>query len=507
MRTFQNPVLAGYHPDPSICRVDDDFYLVTSSFEWFPGLPVFHSRDLVHWRPLGHALDRPSQLPLDGVRSSGGLYAPTLRFHDGTFYLVCTLVDGTSWSGHFVVTATDPAGPWSDPHRLDGEGIDPSLFFDDDGRAWLTATRTTGRYEGHTEIWMREFDPARLCLIGDEHVIWDGAVKGAIWSEASHLYKVGGRYLLLTAEGGTAQDHAVMAARADRVTGPYAGDPRNPVLTHRHLGLGHPIVAAGHADLVETPGGEWWAVLLAMRPYGGHFSNLGRETFLAPVRWEDGWPVAGPVEASHPAPGLPAHPWPAEPVCDQFDAPDLAPCWNVPRTPRERWWSLTERPGHLRLRLRPESLAEPANPSFVGRRQQHADFAAFAALDFTPRGDHEQAGLALVQNEDHHLLLVVTANGLRVIRREGGADTLLAERPVPPGRLFLGIEARGQSYQPRFAGEPGRWEPIGGPVDGRLLSPEVAGGFTGAYAGVYASSNGHPSDNVADFDWFEYGPG
>ncbi|MFI0443871.1 glycoside hydrolase family 43 protein [Actinomadura sp. 6N118] len=501
---FQNPILPGCHPDPSICRVGDDFYLVISSFEWFPGLPVFHSRDLVHWRPLGHVLDRPEQLPLDGIRASGGLYAPAIRHHDGVFYVVCTLVDGTQWSGHFVVTATDPAGPWSEPHQLEGEGFDPSLFFDDDGRAWLTATRLTGRYEGHTEIWLREFDPVRMRLTGEEHVIWDGAVRGAIWSEAPHLYKVGGRYLLITAEGGTAEDHAVIAARADQITGPYEGCPRNPVLTHRHLGLDHPIVATGHADLVETARGEWWMVLLAVRPYGGYFANLGRETFLTPVRWEDGWPMAGPVEPFHAMPDLPEHRWPVEPSCDHFDAPDLAPWWNVPRTPRERWWTLSERPGHLRLRVRPESLAETSCPSFVGRRQQHRDFAAFTALDFTPANEHAHAGLALVQNENFHVLHVLGSDGLQVVRREQGIDTVLAKQPIPPGRLYLGVEARGQSYQMRYAVEPGRWQSLGDPVDGRLLSSEVAGGFTGAYLGMYASSQNHPAEGVADFAWFEY---
>ncbi|MBO2448839.1 glycoside hydrolase family 43 protein [Actinomadura barringtoniae] len=502
---FRNPILSGFHPDPSICRVEDDYYLVTSSFEWFPGLPIFHSRDLVHWRPLGHVLDHPSQLPLDGVKASKGLYAPTIRFHDGTFYVVCTLVDGTSWSGHFVVTATDPAGPWSEPHPLEGGDIDPSLFFDDDGRAWLTATRqVSGRHEGATEVWLREFDPAKLRLTGPEHVIWDGAVKGAVWPEGPHLYKIDGRYHLITAEGGTAHDHAVVSARADRVTGPYEGCPRNPVLTHRHLGLDHPITAVGHADLVRTPGGDWWMTLLAMRPYGGYFSNLGRETFLVPVRWEDGWPVAGPVEPSAAAPRLPEHPWPAEPACDHFDAAELGPYWNVLRTPRERWWSLTDRPGHLRLRVRPESLAGDGNPSFVARRQQHRDFAAFTALDFTPGGENECAGLALIQNPGFHVLFVLTTGGLRLVRREGGTDTTLAEHPVPPGPLYLGVEARGQSYEMRFAVQPGRWQRLGDPVDGRLLSPEVAGGFTGACIGMYASSLGRPSMSVADFDWFEY---
>ncbi|MFD0902885.1 glycoside hydrolase family 43 protein [Actinomadura sediminis] len=509
MNRFRNPILPGCRPDPSICRVGEDFYLVTSTFEWFPGLPVFHSRDLVHWRCVGHALDRPDQLPLDGVPASGGLYAPTLRHHDGRFHLVCTLVDGAEWSGHFVLTADDPAGPWSDAHRLDGEGIDPSLFFDDDGRAWCTGTRLTGRYDGHTEIWLREYDPSVPALVGEEHVIWDGTVKGAIWTEGSHIYKVGGRYHLVTAEGGTALDHAVMTARADAVTGPYEGNPRNPVLTQRHLGLNarageRPIVGTGHGDLVETPDGEWWMALLAMRPHHADRCALGRETFLTRVRWEDGWPVADPVEPVRAAPSLPPAPWPAEPACDHFDAPALAPDWSMLRPPRERWWSLTERPGHLRLRVRPETLADTANPSFVGRGQRHHDFAAFTALEFAPRDD-EQAGLALVQNGEFHVLLVSTERGLRLVKREQGLETVLAEAP-PAGRVRLGFEAHGRWYRALYAAEPGPFVPLGPPVDGDMLTSQVAGGFTGVFIGLYATANGRASRNHADFDWFEYRP-
>ncbi|HEX6470684.1 MAG TPA: glycoside hydrolase family 43 protein [Streptosporangiaceae bacterium] len=503
-RRFRNPVLPGFHPDPSVCRVGADYYLVTSTFEWFPGLPVFHSRDLVHWRQLGHVLDRPSQLPLDGMLPSRGLYAPTIRFADGTFYVVCTLMDG---GGNFVVTASDPAGPWSEPNWLpDAEGWDPSLFFDDDGRVWFTATRLTCKpaYEGDTEIWLRELDLTKMQLTGTECVLWGGALKGAVWAEAPHLYKVDGRYFLMIAEGGTEHDHAVTVACADRVTGPYHGNPRNPVLTHRHLGLDQPIVGTGHGDLVRTPAGDWWMVLLAMRPYDGYFYNLGRETFLTPVRWEDGWPVAGPVADTHPAPDLPERRWPAEPRCDHFDAIALGPSWNFLRTPREPFWSLTERPGHLRLRLRPESLADLANPSFVGQRQRHIDFAAHVSLEFTPRGAHECAGLALVQSNNFHVRFVVTEEGLRLVRRCRGTDETLAAAPVPHGRIFLGVEAYGQSYEMRYATDPGRWLRLGEPVDGRILSSTTTGGFTGAYIGMYASANGRPSDNVADFDWFEY---
>jgi alpha-N-arabinofuranosidase len=509
-----NPILPGCHPDPSICRVEDDFYLVTSTFEYFPGLPVHHSRDLVRWRLVGHVLDRPSQLPLDGVRPSGGLFAPTIRHHRGTFYVACTLVGGGTRSGNFVVTAPHPAGPWSEPTWLeDADGFDPSLLFDEDGRAWFHACRQVSpeAYFGETEVWLRELDLSTLALVGDEHVLWRGALRNVVWVEGPHLYRVGGRYLLLAAEGGTEHNHAVTVARADRVTGPYEGSRRNPVLTHRHLGRGHPVVGPGHADLVETSAGEWWAVLLAMRPYGGYTYNLGRETFLVPVIWEEGWPVfcpgVGQVPLELEGPALPAHPWPAEPARDDFDAPVLAAGWSQVRTPREECWSLSERPGHLRLRLRPESLADRAHPSFVGRPQQHMRFAARAALEFVPANEDECAGLVARLSEDFHLRLVGTLHGERVVRgvrRREGRDETLGEAPVAPGRVELAIEARGQDYELRVADRTGEWRTLVR-VDGRFLSPSAAAGdFVGTHLGMYASSQGHPSDNHADFDWFEY---
>ncbi|HHE72603.1 MAG TPA: glycoside hydrolase family 43 protein, partial [Chloroflexi bacterium] len=285
-QTFRNPILSGFYPDPSICRVGDDYYLVNSSFEYFPGLPIFHSRDLVHWRQIGHVLDRPEQLNLDGVRPSGGLYAPTIRYHAGTFYVTNTLVDGPGPKGNFIVTATDPAGPWSEPVWLDdAPGIDPSLFFDEDGRVWYVGNRHAfeGHYPGHCEIWLQELDLENMTLVGERYLLWDGALKGAVYAEGPHLYRVNDHYYLMIAEGGTGHDHAVTIARSDSITGPYYPNPRNPILTHRHLGQDYPIVGTGHADLVETQYGEWWMVALAMRPYDGYFYNLGRETFLIPV--------------------------------------------------------------------------------------------------------------------------------------------------------------------------------------------------------------------------------
>jgi xylan 1,4-beta-xylosidase len=488
-KTFRNPILPGCYPDPSICRVGDDYYLVASSFEYFPGLPIFHSRDLVHWHQVGHVFERTSQLNLEGVRPSGGLYAPTIRFSQGKFYVINTLVDGKARSGNFIMTATDPAGPWSEPCWLEAApGFDPSLFFDDDGRVWYTGNRLAAhsQYEGHTEIWLQELDLNMICLVGKPTVLWDGAVKGAVWAEAPHLYKIDGRYYLLIAEGGTAHHHAVTVARSEKVNGAYEANRGNPILTHRHLGLNYPIVGTGHADLVETQTGEWWMVLLAMRPYGGYFYNLGRETFLAPVVWEDGWPVVSPgtgrVEFGYPAPNLPERTWPAVPTCDQFDVPALALQWNILRTPPEEFWSLHERPGYLRLKVLPQRLSEPTTPSFIGRRQQHIHFEAETVIEFAPQNEHECAGLALVQNPDFHFLLTVTKGTelvVRLIKRAHGTDELLAEKAVPSGPLYLKVEADKQAYSFFVASEQDQWNSIAQEVDGRILSTPVAGGFVG----------------------------
>lgn len=512
-QSFHNPILSGCYPDPSICRVGEDYYLVTSTFEYFPGLPIFHSRDLVHWKQLGHVLDRASQLDLDEIRPSGGLYAPTIRHYNGIFYVVNTLVDGKAKSGNFIVTANRPEGPWSKPYWLrDVEGFDPSLFFDDDGRVWFTANRLReeGHYTGHTEIYICEIDIANTKLIGEETVLWDGAVKGAVWAEAAHIYKANSYYYLLVSEGGTAHHHAVTIARSKNITGPYEGNRGNPILTHRHLGLDYPIVGTGHADLVETQNGEWWLVLLAMRPYGGYFYNLGRETFLVPARWEDDWlivsPGTGRVEFEYPVPNLPEHVFQTPVSRDDFNVSTLDLQWNFLRTPRDEFYLLTERPGYLRLRLRPQHIAERSSPSFVGRRQQHTHFVAETIMEFTPQTAHECAGLVLRQNEDFHFRFVVTCERVPVIqltRRSHGQDQVLASQPVRPGRCALRVVAHEQIYNFYFATDDD-WQTLIEDVDGRILSTPVAGGFVGAYIGMYASSNGQPNTNHADFDWFEY---
>lgn len=520
MKTFRNPILPGFYPDPSICRVGEDYYLVTSTFEYFPGVPVFHSRDLVHWRQIGHALSRPSQLNLDDVPPSYGIFAATIRHHDGVFYVVTTWADVNRALHNFIVTTTDPASEWSEPYFLDdAPGIDPSLFFDDDGRAWYTGNRTPSgqdhRDTPRRELWAQELDLKTMRLVGGKYVLWDGMSRGEAVPEAPHLYKVGRYYYLLAAEGGTYFTHCVTLARSETLTGRYEACPNNPILTHRYLGIDYPISNVGHADLVQTQTGEWWMVALASRPYDGYFYNLGRETFLIPVRWEDDWlvvsPGSGRVEFEYAAPDLTEQHWDSPPACDHFDAPALALCWNFLRTPREPFWSLNERPGWLRLKLRPQQVSEAANPSFVGRRQQHRDFAGRTLLEFSPHAENERAGLVLLQNNDYHFRFVCAMNdaGEAVLRLEkcsDGVDQRLAEQPLDDyaGRLFLKVEARGQTYRFAFARSPEAWQPLAADVDGRILSTTIAGGFTGAYIGMYASGVGQPSDNHADFDWFEY---
>jgi len=511
-KTFRNPILSGCYPDPSICRVGEDYYLVTSTFEYFPGLPIFHSRDLIHWRQIGHVLDRPSQLHLDNIRPSAGLYAPTIRYHDGTFYVINTLVDGKTNSGNFIVTATQPQGPWSEPYWLGADGIDPSLFFDEDGKCWYVGTHLheEGYYKGHTEIFLQELDLEKMKLVGEARVLWDGALKGVVWAEAPHIYKVNGWYYLMIAEGGTAHHHAVTIVRSKNIAGSYETYRGNPVLTHRHLGLDYPIVGTGHADLVETQNGEWWAVLLAMRPYGGYYYNLGRETFLVPVRWEDEFPIFSPgtgrVEFEYSAPNLPEHLLEEETPRDNFDNSTLALHWHLLRTPRDESFTLTARLGYLRLHLRPQHLAEQSNPSFVGRRQQHLDFVTETVMEFTPQSANECAGLVLVQNNDFHFRFVVThenENIIRLIKRSHGNDEILASQSISAGYCILKVTAHEQDYNFYFSTD-GLWHTLAENIDGRILSTPVAGGFVGAYIAMYASSNGQPSTNHADFDWFEY---
>lgn len=512
---YLNPILAGFYPDPSITRVGDDYYLVNSSFAFYPGIPIWHSRDLVHWTQIGHVLDRPSQLALDSLDISQGVFAPTIRYHAGTYYVVNTLVGR---GGNFLVTATDPAGPWSDPVWLrEVDGIDPSIFFDDDGRAYVVNNGPpigTPLYDGHRAIWIQEYDAAARKMVGPRTLIVNGGVDIAtkpIWIEGPHLFKVDGKYILICAEGGTGDQHSEVVFRSDSVRGPYVPYEHNPILTQRQLDPARPfpITSTGHADMVQLPGGEWWAVFLGTRPYSDDSYNTGRETFLMPVRWVDGWPVitAGNevVPYVHERPSLPPQPASAVPTSgdfaerDDFDSTALAARWNTIRTPRERWYDLATSPGFLTLQARPAALDGRAQPSFLGRRQQHAWATASTAMLYAPTKVGDEAGLAAFQNDEYYLALTVALDeeGEPVVqveehagdRTDGGE--VLASAPVRVSTeepLYLRIRARGASYDFFYAYRPDDWVLLKGDVDGRMLSTKVAGGFVGTYFGMYAHS-------------------
>jgi alpha-N-arabinofuranosidase len=511
---YRNPILKGFYPDPSITRVGDDYYLVTSTFSYFPGIPVFHSRDLVNWTQIGNAIDRPDQLDFKNLGMSRGVFAPAIEHRNGTFYILNTCVD---CGGNFVITATNPAGPWSDPTwlpEIEG-GIDPSLFFDKDGSAWILNNgppEGEPLYEGHRAIWIQRFDPAASKMMGPRTLLVNGGVdlsKKPIWIEGPHIIRKDGFYYLIAAEGGTAEGHSQVVLRSRAVIGPYVPHAGNPILTQRDLSRErpHPITSAGHADFVQTPSGEWWATFLAVRPYAGDYYNTGREVFLMPVTWADGWPrITRPGQAIpyvHPRPLLPRQPAAAVPtsgsftVTDEFDGAALPPYWMMMRNPREQWHRL--RGGVLELRARPVGIGDFGNPSFLGRRQQHIDATATTSLRFRPQRVGDEAGIVAIQNDEYWYFLAVARESGRTVlkleRRNGAAEpaagTLLASVPLPPRHsapVQLRIRARGADYDFAYALQPGAWQPIGGRQDGTILSTKTAGGFVGALFGVHAYS-------------------
>jgi xylan 1,4-beta-xylosidase len=507
---YRNPIIAGFHPDPSVLRVGRDFYLINSTFSWFPGIPVFHSRDLVHWRQIGNAIDRQTQVDFTGLAMSRGIFAPTISFHRGRFFIVTTCVD---CGGNFVITATKPEGPWSDPVWLrDVEGIDPSLFFDADGSAWIVNNRGPEgkpRYDGHRAIWMQRFDPIALRTVGKPKLVVDGGANplaNPVWIEGPHLFTKAGRYYLSAAEGGTSVAHSQVIFRSDRVDGPYVPAPAsmNPILTQRDLDPGRPqpITSAGHADLVRLADDRWWAVFLATRPYTGDLYNTGRETFLLPVTWHGGWPTILPKGQQIPTvvrrPALPPGSALATSgtfaVRDEFDRPDLDRRWLMMRTPRERWWRVAG--GALRLQARGVGFGTTGQPSLIARRQQHADATVTTAVSFSPN-EGGAAGLALVQNDDFFLTSGVTRQHGRVsvaVWRRAGADqpatgVEVASVPIdwrPDTTVRLRVHARGGLYDFDFATGSGAWRPLAHDVNGTNLSTAKAGGFVGTMIGPFA---------------------
>lgn len=522
-RVFSNPIIPGFHPDPSICRVGDDYYLINSSFEWFPGIPIFHSKDLVNWEQIGHVLDRPSQLNLpDGMAHSNGIWAPTIRYHEGLFYVIVTCQE---CGGNFYVTALNPEGPWSEPVFIaDAPGIDPEIFFDDDGKTYYVGCAQgkwgePRRWQWEDRIYIQDIDLKTGKLKGEKTLLTTGHATNAKWCEGPHIVKRNGKYFLFTAEGGTWNNHAVTCHISDSVKGPYLPIDANPVLTHRYLGQDADITSIGHADLVETQFGDWYAVALGVRPIDG-FRNLGRETFLVPLRWEGDQPVFNPgigrILAVDKRPNLPWHPFSSTDEKDEFTSDKLGFQYNFLRTPERVWYTLKEKAGWLGIELRPQQISGMGNPSLIARRQAHHNFEACTKMNFVPGNEHECAGLVILQNNrfNYRLLLIKEGrkNYITLIKagkpgkefRNELVEEEMARVEYDGDEVVFSVEAVGLDYQFYFGKDSENMIPIGGVQDGRILSSNWAGGFIGAYVGMYVSSNGEPSDNQAWFDYFEY---
>ncbi|OON62722.1 glycoside hydrolase 43 family protein [Massilia sp. KIM] len=532
---IQNPILRGFNPDPSILRVGDDYYIATSTFEWYPGVQIHHSRDLVHWRLLGRPLSRASQLNLLGAPDSCGVWAPCLTHADGLFWLIYTDVKryGRTSTGaaggsaslrdfhNYLVTSSSIEGPWSDPVYLNSSGFDPSLFHDEDGRKYLLNQLWDHRPGGKrfAGIVLQEYSVEERRLVGSRHNIFAGTEHGL--TEAPHLYKRGGYYYLLTAEGGTGWNHGVTMARSGSLLGPYELHPDRTILSSRH----RPDVAlqrAGHADLVETQDGQTYMAYLCGRPLRNRGAcTLGRETAIQPVVWgDDGWlrtlDAQGTAQSQAPAPGLPEHRFEEAPARADFDAPELPIDFQWLRTPwPEELFSLTARPGYLRLYGR-ESLGSQFRQALVARRQQAHCYGARTLLDFEPEHFQQQAGLVCYYGAaKFHYLYVshdeVLGKHLRVMSslpNHVQADSFSAPLALPAGvPLELRVEVDEERLLFAYRLDGGPWQWLAQQFDASILSDEASApgqpNFTGAFVGM-ACQDMSGAGLHADFDYFDY---
>ncbi len=514
MVTALNPVLSGFYPDPSICRAGEDYYIVNSSFAYFPGVPIFHSKDLAHWEQVGNILDREEQLPLSGSEISEGIYAPSIRYNNGTYYMITTNV---SYGGNFIVTAEKPEGPWSKPYYLgeEAKGIDPDLFFDTDGRCYYVGTRPNPegvRYNGDWEIWVQELDLSQMKLTGESMAIWKGAVKDVIWPEGPHIYKIDGYYYLLHAEGGTGPEHSISVARSKELFKWFEGCPRNPVFTHRNLGMDYPVIYAGHGDLVDDGNGNWYIIMLASRPCKRH-SSMGRESFLARVTWENGWPVINAGIGK---------------LCESMELPfdeyrfaneishhDHLHFYDNKlddrllgiHTRNESQYSLNARKGFLRLFAGKGKIEDKTNASYLGIRQKDYCFEASTGLEFTPSAN-ECAGLVYYQNHENHLRMEIRKKGdnkaFYVVEHIHGKDNVLAVTEIgQEGLAEIVLRAENQTASVWI--KTGSEKVLAaGNINLLPYTTEEAGGFVGCTIGMYASANGEDGNNYADFAWLSY---
>lgn len=530
-QTFKNPILAGGYPDPSICRVGDEFFMVNSSFEYFPALPIHKSKDLVNWELVGHGLNRleqvSGQINLIDVQSNGGIHAPTIRSHNGKYYIITTNVyydeiKQRASATNFIITSSNPEGPWSNPIVIKGApGIDPDIFFDDDGTVWYAGNHQPSdpSFSGETEIWMQELDPINFQFIGQRFYVWRGAC-GGVWAEGPHIYKKDGNYYLLIAEGGTSFNHSIMVAVSDKITGPYTSNERNPIFSSRHLSYDNWVHSTGHGDLVELEDGRWYIVMLGVRGDVKRKSNMGRETFIAPVSWESDpydwkerkivWPVIAPqsgrILKNNPVIFSETIQNKELFFVDDFNEANLGLAWNHRRAPMQNMFDLASNPGSLRVYANPNILHERKRANFIGIKQTESEFSFEAKMTFSPSGDSDESGIAIVQKDNNFLSLTIKPFNENVsleLKLMNKIETSIASKIIYY-KSTLPIQLKVESYQNYYrfyyALKNDDFELFEETPADHLLSH----GYTGAHIGLYTTSNGQISTGYADFDRVEY---
>ena len=537
---YINPIISGAHPDPSICRVGDKYYIVNSSFEYFPGLPIHQSEDLVNWELIGYGLHREDQcngdMNLVDVQSDGGIHAPTIRYHKGIFYIITTNVynSGDGKPGlmrNFIITAKNPSGPWSDPHIIEGApGIDPDIFFDTDGRVYFTGTHSPGdmNSNGIGEIWIQELDIKKWQLVGERYTVWDGVF--GCCTEGPHIYKEHGLYYLLVAEGGTGKNHAVMMAASENIFGPYEENPRNPVLTTRHVSNDYFVNSTGHADMIELPDKRWYMVSLGKRNDLDGDSNMGRETYLIPMVWEPTivkweqvsdikWepvnylfpvvaPLTGKVERYELLPFKNKSQYIDHSFIDDFVSSNLDLKWTFVRVPQNNTFSLEAKPGFLRLYSKPEKIEDRKRFSMIGFRQRESDFQYQVKMEFLPKNDKIESGIIHYQKEWNYLTNTIYKQNKRFYLeqklKEKGNDEKLLKRIQLKGydnKIIFKIDSRKDIYTYYYSLDDGESFIYFTSLDAiKMLDRN----YTGALLGVFSTSNGNGSIDYADYDWIRY---
>jgi xylan 1,4-beta-xylosidase len=521
--SFINPILPGFNPDPSICRVGEDYYLVTSTFEYFPGVPIYHSKDLVNWKLISHVLNRSEQLNLVGVASTAGIYAPTIRHHNGVFYMITTLVANKNSSlpkGNFIVTSRNIKGPWSNPIWLnDADGIDPSLFFDDDGKVYYSGNQpmpqsTNGQQK---QIWIQEIDPVTFKFKGDKGILdskiyfEDSTLIGKpTFFEAPHIYKKDGVYYLLISHGGTGVTHASSIWKSKSPLGPWEANPANPIMTNRDNKIAG-INCTGHGDLFQTQNGEWWMTFLAVRAKKSNLNLMGRETFLAPVDWPGEWPIVNPgankglIEFKYKKPNLPKQPFIQKyEFRDDFDQSKLDLNWTMIRNPLQVWVDLKAKKGFLQMSLLKEQIVQNGHPAVLGIRVPDMRLDGITKLDFTPAKDNECAGLALFRGHDAEWIIVkekVDTNYFVSVyyNSEKMTSTQIIDKLAP---TYLKIEINGFEADFLYSENGTDFSHVAA-ADISAIGFPTAGRFTGSFIGLYASSRDKLTTNKAYFDFFE----